>query len=402
MMNPAAIIGGISMDYSSRSNRSAGGCRVLSPSRWPRVRLLKLFFVLLFLPSLLFPGARGAFQRPAQAETGSLTGTLLDSSGAIIPAVSLTLANSSGTTQETTTDEKGEFLFVNLPPGTYTVSVTLQGFQPYKSANVEVKPGESAKVDIQLVPENVATKVNVEGENATQVETENAQLSGMLNSKELTTYGLNGRNIVSLINLTPGVSNQTGQDEALVGVKGSVKYSINGGRVEYNTYDVDGGDVLNASINGNASTLIVFPSVDSVREMQVLTSNYGAMYGRSASGTILIETKSGGPEFHGDAYFFLRNNHLNARNFFDQTKHAPLYQKYDEGFTLGGPIFIPDKYNTNKEKTFFFVAEEWRHQREPVQFNQAVPSSAERDCHNQGTHFDENGNVADGPQPACL
>ena len=351
------------------------------PLEVPRVRFLKPSFALVFILSL-FPVAGAAFQASALTETGSIKGSLLDASGAVIPAVAVTLTNGSGTAQETTADEKGEFSFAGLAPGIYTVSVTLQGFEPFKSANIDLKAGESARVDIRLVPANVATKVNVEGENATQVETETAQLSGMLNSKELTTYGLNGRNVISLINLTPGVSNQTGQDEALVGVKGSVKYSINGGRVEYNTYDVDGGDVLNASINGNASTLIVFPSVDSVREMQVLTSNYGAMYGRSASGTILIETKTGGPEFHGDAYFFLRNNHLNARNFFDETKRAPLYQKYDEGFTLGGPIYIPNHYNTNKDKSFFFVSEEWRHEREPVQFNQAVPSAAERDCHN--------------------
>jgi hypothetical protein len=351
---------------------------------------------------LTYQIAAAHFQAPTSAETGTIAGTVLDSSGAVIPGITLTLAKSSGTTLDTTTDEKGEFLFVGLAPGTYTVSIALQGFQPFKSANVEVKGGEAARIDVQLIPANVSTKVNVEGENATQVETENAQLSGMLNSKELTTYGLNGRNIVSLIGLTPGVSNQTGQDEALVGVKGSVKYSVNGGRVEYNTYDVDGGDVLNASINGSSSTLIVFPSVDSVSEMQVLTSNYGAMYGRSASGTILISTKSGTADFHGDGYFFLRNNHLNARNFFDQTKSAPLYQKYDEGFTLGGPLFIPGIYNAKKDKTFFFVSEEWRHEKEPVEFNQAVPSAAERDCHNQPNHIGSDGTVLPGPQDACV
>jgi hypothetical protein len=104
------------------------------------------------------------------------------------------------------------------------------------------------------------------------------------------------------------------------------------------------------------------------------------MYGRSASGTILATTKSGTNSFHGDAYFFARNNIFNARGYFDPTQHAPLYQKYDPGFTIGGPLYIPGHYNETKDKTFFFVSEEWRRDREPVQFNQPVPSNEERNC----------------------
>src|SRR5208283_4255686 len=185
--------------------------------------------------------------------------------------------------------------------------------------------------------------------------------------------------------------NQTGQDEALVGIKGSVNYSVNGGRVEYNTYDVDGGDILNASINGNHSSLIVYPSIDATNELQVLTSNYGAQYGRSASGTILATTKSGGTSSHGDGYLFARNNIFNARNFFDETKSAPLYQKYEPGGTFGGPIYIPGHYNVNKNKTFFFISEEYRHDKDPIEFNQAVPSREERDCRN-----------GPNPGPFCL
>src|SRR5208283_4017752 len=182
----------------------------------------------------------------------------------------------------------------------------------------------------------VATKVEVTAGGAAVVEQENAQIAGIVTNKEVITFALNGRNFTQLIALAPGVSNQTGQDEALVGVKGSVNYSVNGGRVEYNTYDVDGGDILNASINRSSSTLIVYPSIDAIKDLQVLTSNYGAMYGRSASGTILASTKSGGASFHGDGYFFARNNVFNARNYFDQTPRAPLYQKYEPGGTIGG------------------------------------------------------------------
>jgi hypothetical protein len=330
-------------------------------------------------------------ENAAQTGRGAIKGTVTDQSGAVIPGVVVTVSDSSGTPHSATSDEKGEYQISDLAPGTYNMKATSTGFSDFATQGVNVRAGEPLQFDVTLTPASVASKVEVEGQTVTQVETESAQLAGTLTQKEVTTYALNGRNFTQLIALAPGVSNQTGQDEALVGVKGSVKYSVNGGRVEYNSYDVDGGDILNASINGSSSTLIVYPSIDAISELQVLTSNYGAMYGRSASGTILATTKSGGTSFHGDAYLFLRNNIFNARNFFDQTPHAPLYQKYEPGGTIGGPLYIPGHYNVNKDKTFFFFSEEYRHDREPVNFNQAVPSAAERDCHNAAT-----------PSAACL
>ncbi len=316
------------------------------------------------------------------AVTGSIVGVAQDNSAALIPGATVTVTNGAGLTQTATTDEKGAFAIGGLPPGTYIVSVTAQGFGDFRATDITVVANQATRVEATMTLATVKTSVNVQSQGAAQVETESSQIAGTLTSEEVTSLGLNGRNFTQLIALAPGVSNQTGQDEALVGVKGSVNYSVNGGRVEYNTYDVDGGDVLNASINGSSSTLIVYPSLDAVADLQVLTSNYGAMYGRSASGTILVTTKSGTNEFHGDGYFFLRNNHLNSAGFFDQTPGAPLYQKYDPGGTIGGPLYIPGHYNTAKDKTFFFFSEEYRHDKEPVNFNQAVPGGAERNCKN--------------------
>jgi carboxypeptidase family protein len=314
------------------------------------------------------------------APTGSIAGTVKDNSAAVIPGATITIANDSGVVQTGTADEKGEYRIDGLAPGSYTVTVQGPGMKDFTAKNIVVTADQIARVDATMTPSAVSTSINVEGQTVTQVETESAQIGGTLTSQEVVSLGLNGRNFTQLIALAPGVSNQTGQDEALVGVKGSVNYSVNGGRVEYNTYDVDGGDVLNAGINGSKSTLIVYPSIDAIAELQVLTSNYGAMYGRSASGTILATTKTGGSSFHGDGYFFARNNIFNDRNYFDETRHAPTYAKYDPGFTIGGPLYIPDHYNTAKDKTFFFWSEEYRHDKEPVEFNQAVPSLAERNC----------------------
>ena len=312
-----------------------------------------------------------------ESKTGSIAGTVQDNTAAVVPAITVTITGPSGAPVTATTDEKGEYTVPNLTPGSYTVTVALEGFQKFESKNVVVTLGQTTRVDVTLVPATVAEKVNVEGNTVTQIEQQSSEISGTITSKELTQLMLNGRNFTQLIALTPGVSNQTGQDEALVGIKGSVKYSVNGGRVEYNSYEVDGGDILNASINGSSSTLIVYPSLDAIDSLQVLTSNYGAEWGRSASGITVATIKSGSSEFHGDGYFFVRNEIFNARNFFDQTRRAPLYRKYDPGFTLGGPLYIPGVFNTKKDKTFFFFSEEYRHEEEPVAFNQAVPSQLE-------------------------
>ena len=324
-------------------------------------------------------------------ETGSISGSVTDNSGALIPGATITATSASGVTLTATSDEKGEFAFASVPTGTYVVKVTAGGFTDFKGEAIEVTAGEATKTQATLTPASVSTSVKVEGQSATQVETESSQIVGTISRQEIVTLGLNGRNFTQLIALAPGVSNQTGQDEALVGVRGSVKYSVNGGRVEYNTFDVDGGDVLNASINGSSSSLIVFPSLDAISELQVLTSNYGAMYGRSASGTILATTKAGTNQFHGDAYVFIRNNVFNDRNYFDETKHAPTYEKYSPGGTIGGPLYIPGHYNESKDKTFFFISEEYRHDREPFEFNQGVPSMEERNCMN-----------AASPKATCL
>jgi hypothetical protein len=149
---------------------------------------------------------------------------------------------------------------------------------------------------------------------------------------------------------------------------------MNGGRVEYNNWEVDGGDNMD---NGSNATLNVFVSLDAIAEFKVLTSNYGAQYGRNGSGTVEVETKQGTRSFHGDAYEYVRNNDFNAKNIVQSS--TPDYKKNDWGYTIGGPVYIPGLYNRGKDKTFFFWSEEWRRDIVPgTSFTQPVPSPAER------------------------
>jgi len=344
------------------------------------VRSVPVFFCLLaaFLSAPLVSGAQSK-PAPENASTAgaSITGTVTDQTGAVLPLATVTVTSASGFSQTATTNDKGEYAVSRLPAGTYTVKISMPKFKDFRTENLNLSQSQNVPIDAVMEPAGETTSVNVEGQKVSQVETETSQIAGVLTEKELTKLGLNGRNFTQLITLTPGVSNQTGQDEAKVGVVGSVRYSVNGGRVEYNSFNVDGGDVLNAGLNGTQSTLTVYPSLDSLNQVQVLTSNYGAMYGRSASGTVLAETKSGTNEYHGNVYEFIRNEFFNARNYFDQTKKAPLYRRNDFGATLGGPVSIPGIYN-GKDKTYFFFSEEYRLERTPTDYNQAVPSVAER------------------------
>ena len=317
----------------------------------------------------------------SQSEKGQISGQVTDPQGLAVPKVKVELLNqASSARQVAESDDSGYYVFAGLAGGRYQLLVTAAGFNPYSSAELTVAPGQSVVFDIKLVVIQEKASVTVEGGGATQVETQNAEVSGTINETEVKTLGLNGRIAYQLVALVPGVSNQTGQDEGKTGVAGSAKYSVNGGRVEYNIFEVDGTDVLNNGINAarGANTFVVNPSVDAIGEMKVLTSNYGAMYGKTASGIVLISTKSGTSEFHGSAYEFIRNEMFNARNFFDQPNRTPLYRRNDFGFTFGGPVYIPGKYNTSKQKTFFFFSQEFRYEKTPVAYNQAVPSMAER------------------------
>ncbi|HWW16008.1 MAG TPA: carboxypeptidase regulatory-like domain-containing protein [Candidatus Dormibacteraeota bacterium] len=307
----------------------------------------------------------------------ALYGVLTDESGAVIASGSATAAASGAGPVTVTVNPQGRYVLNGLAPGQYHLKVSAQGFATFET-DVALAGDQALEINATLQPSSQKTEVNVEAANAAEVKTSESHIEGTITEKEVLKTGLNGRNFTQLIALAPGVSNQTGQDEALVGVKGSVKYSVNGGRVEYNNFDVDGSDVLNAGLNGAESTLMVYPSLDAIQEVKVLTSNYGAMYGRSASGTVLVTTKSGMPKFHGGLYDFVRNEAFNARNYFDQTTKAPLYRRQDFGGTLGGPLFIPGVFNTRKDKTYFFWSEEFRLEKTPQEFNQAVPSAAER------------------------
>src|SRR5579872_1323975 len=302
-------------------------------------------------------------------DTATLTGTVRDGTGAVIPGVKVALKNTAtGSVHELTTNSAGEYVAAALPPGEYNVTVSLAGFRTYVAKGVILRVAQNARIDIAMTVGSLHEEVTVHGEGLAQVNTESSELGGTITGKELTQLQLNGRNFTQLITLVPGVSNQTGQDEGVVGAEGSISYSVNGGRTEYNNWEVDGGDMMD---NGSNFSLNVYPSVEGIEEVQVLTSNYGAQYGKNGSGTVEVETKSGTNLFHGSVWEFARNEAFNAHNYFDVPGTPKAgYKKHDFGYTVGGPIW--------KNRTFFFWLQNWRRENVPYNFYNFVPSTENR------------------------
>src|SRR5947208_9930729 len=299
-----------------------------------------MLFRLLLAACMLCPAALFA------QDTANITGTVTDPTGAAVANAQVTIASPErGVTRSAAANNSGVYLFPALPVGSYDMTVTAEGFKKYQANGIKLDVGQKARNDVHLEVGAAQEQVTVEGSNLAQVETQSSDLSGTVTGTQISQLQLNGRNFTQLVTLVPGVSNQTGQDEGTVGVNGSVAYSINGGRTEYNNWEIDGGDNMD---NGSNSTLNVYPSVDAIAEFKVLTSNYGAQYGRNASGTIEVETKSGTNQFHGTASYFGRNEIFNAQNFFEDTR--PPYKKHDWGYTIGGPVVFPG-YNKNRDKT---------------------------------------------------
>jgi len=156
-------------------------------------------------------------------EAATIAGTVTDTTGALVPGAAVTISNGSGFTKTVTTNDQGEYSVEGLAAGAYDVTISLTGFSQFQATGFELKPGQSARLDATLEPAKEVTSINVAAEKAAEVETQTAQITGTITQKQVTAIGLNGRNFTQLITLAPGVSNQTGQDEALVGVKGSVK-----------------------------------------------------------------------------------------------------------------------------------------------------------------------------------
>jgi Carboxypeptidase regulatory-like domain/TonB-dependent Receptor Plug Domain len=292
------------------------------------------------------------FLAPAEAQvSGSIKGTISDPTGAHIPTASVTALNTeSGTVRTTTADENGNYLILGLPVGQYEVKASKSGFQDVAQTGINLLIGEEATVNFQLPVGTVTARVNVTAD-APMVSTSTRDISGVVGERLIKDLPLNGRSYDLLLPLNPGIVNFTSQKTGGTGISNSTtgnNFSISGNRPQQNLFLLNGVEFTGAAENnmtpGGASGNLL--GVDAVREFNVLRDSYSAEFGKHPGGQIIIATQSGSNQLHGSAYEFIRNNALDAPNYFDQGS-APPFQRNQFGASLGGPIVA--------DKTHFFM-----------------------------------------------
>ncbi len=317
----------------------------------------------------------------AQTSFGAIVGTVTDSTGANIPGASVILKNNgTNATQAATAGAAGTYTFLNLVPGSYSVTVTFSGFKTAASKQVDVTIGGTTRVDESLQTGEVTETVNVSAANQT-LQTENASLGGVVEGRQIEDAPLNGRNVNNLLNFIPGVTPGGGTQGSTVANGGSGNFQAGGQTqaIAYGNYQIGGGfsgqslfyyDGMGQNVPENNVNALV-PTQDAVQEFRVSTNNISPEFGGYGGGVIQISGKTGTNKFHGGAYEYFRNTALNANDWF--SNHAglgksPLHQN-QFGATLGGPIL--------KDKLFFFFSFERETLTSTSPFSARVPTTAE-------------------------
>lgn len=313
----------------------------------------KLLLLIVFsLAIFLVPSAQSQ-------ENATITGTVTDSSGAAVPnaAISLT-SQATGQVRQTVSNTDGIYSFGNVGVGHFTLSASATGFQRFTRTDIVVNTAQTLKEDVGLAVGSEGQTITVQA-NALQVQTETSELSNLISGAQVTQLATNGRNVTALATLGMGVSDNLPSFSGVLALTSANGISFNGTRSTHNIYLLDGGELNDRGCGGCFSSL---PSIDALSEFQTLDSNYSPDYGIGSGGTILMVIKSGTKDFHGGAWYFNRNEAYDANNYFTNLagQGRPMFRLNEPGFNIGGPLFIPHLYNTNRTRTFFFVNEEWR------------------------------------------
>jgi hypothetical protein len=307
----------------------------------------------------------------AQGTNGNVTGTVTDSTGAVIAGATVTATNdSTGEKRTAVTTDSGAYNITNLSVGVYTITTTASGFSPNTVQNVKVTVGFTATADLVLNPAGAQeTVVVTSGDAATQLNTSDAQLSTIIEQKKILDLPLLSRDPSALILLSPGVASTTSSLGGFV---------VNGQRPRNNNFKVDGLDDNDAQVPGIAGGTST-PNIDAIQEFRVITNNFNAEYGRNTGAIILNSTRSGTNDFHGGGYIYYRSDRFAARNFFDITGEADPLDRKQFGATIGGPIV--------RDRAFFFFNYEGDRFKRSEQVTRIVPSLNARKGILTGTAF---------------
>jgi hypothetical protein len=316
----------------------------------------------------------------AQSDTSSISGTVTDSSGAVVPNATVTVRNDSTNAARTVkTNSVGAYTITNLSTGGYTVSVEAQGFQTAVQQGVHLDPSIGARADVALKSGNTSTTVTVQA-NANRLQTESAAVGQLVTAEQVKSIQLNGRNPLYLSQMEPGVTRNAPMSSFNFSLDNTLY--VNGSRSEENLLAWDGAPMVRTRSNNNS---VGVADVDSTSQVQVLTTGYQAEYGRTSGGQVRIIPKSGTSNFHGSAFEYLRNSFFNANTWTRKNNPDPAFSQHPQafrfnqfGWNLNGPVYIPGHFNTSKQKLFFLVGQEYvRYRLSPTQ-QQTVPTALMR------------------------
>jgi len=311
-----------------------------------------------------------------QGLTGQISGNVQDPAGTVVPNAKVELLNAgTGQTRETATDALGNFLFTQLLPGNYALTVTASGFKKYEQKDIVLTATERVVLrQIRLELGELTQTISVTAE-AARLQVQSSERSGLISTSQIQELSLKGRDYMGLIRLLPGVVDTRNREAP--GWNNLVGIYVNGGRQGTTNLTLDGVSNLDT---GSMLGPYLAPGLDAIAEVKVLLTNYQAEYGRSSGGTINAVIKSGAREFHGGAFYFKRHEMFNANEFFNNRQGLvkPRYRFEYPGYYLGGPLLIP-KVNTSRDKLFFFWSQEFLPRKYPTsQGRRTFPTELER------------------------
>ncbi len=314
----------------------------------------------------------------AQSDVGAITGFIRDQSGAVVPNAKIVITNEgTGEQHPVNSDAQGHYTVPNLLPGFYAMTAEASGFKKFESTHNKLDAATTLSLDASLAVGQTSETVEVSA-TASQLQTESGSVQKNVTSQQIQAQELNGRNPLYMASLVPGVRSGTNLGDFNFSLTNG-GYSINGARSQDTLITMDGATAVRTRANG---TGIAVPNVDATQEIQVLTADYAAEYGRAAGGQIRIITKSGTTDFHGGLFEYFRNSALNAnswgRNLSTTTNFTSPFRYNDFGFDVGGPIWTPGLPKWMRQKMFFFVGQEWTRYRFTDTQTQAVPTALMR------------------------
>ncbi len=328
-----------------------------------------------FLPLLFLLTMICSVSAWAQNNVGRITGTVTDSGGAVLPGAQVTAVNTqTAAPLVTVTDGSGFYAFPSLPAGTYSITVMAQGFSSRKEEGIVLDAASVHTTDFTMSAGAATEQVTITA-NAQQVDTSSAQVGSTIDGRQLENIALNGRNPIQMLRLLPGTVATT-LDPFTVNV-GATAQQVNGVRGASMMMMIDG--IANLDNGGNTSVRAI-TNPDSISEMRVLTASYSAEYYGRAAAVMNVITKSGTNTFHGSVFEFVRNQMFDADSYFfvpaPGVNKTPLHFN-DYGYTIGGPLYIPGKFNVDRKKLFFFADQEWRSSHVGATNLDTIPTTAQ-------------------------